>query len=98
MPDEESMIQDLREIEQEFRDNDEHRKANVIDLFIRYSTHCKIPKEKIMEIIKELDIDIERNERRKKNTIETEGEELSLSIIMYEPEIIKQRLLKLWEE
>ena len=98
MPDEESMIQDLREMEREFRNNEEHRKANIIDLFIRYSTHCKISREKIIEIRNQLDIDIERNERRKKQVIETEGEELSLSLIMYEPEIVKQRLLNLLED
>lgn len=98
MPDEESMIQDLREIEQEFRDNNEYRKANVIDLFITYSTHCKIPREKIIEMIKQLNIDIKRNEKRRKQVTETDSEELNLSLIMYEPETVKQRLLKLLED
>lgn len=51
MPDEESLIQDLREIEKEFRDNGEYRKANVIDLFIIQSTHCKIPRERVVKKI-----------------------------------------------
>lgn len=51
MPDEESMIQDLREIEKEFRDSGEYRKANIIDLFIKYSVHCKISRSKILETI-----------------------------------------------
>lgn len=50
MPDEESMIQDLREIEKEFRDSEEYRKANIIDLFIMYSTSCKISREKILKL------------------------------------------------
>lgn len=54
MPDEESLIQDLREIEKEFRDNGEYRKANVIDLFIIQSAHCKIPREKIINKINEI--------------------------------------------
>lgn len=59
MPDEESLIQDLREIEKEFRDNGEYRKANVIDLFIIQSTHCKIPREKIVKKINEIKEDKE---------------------------------------
>lgn len=98
MPDEESMIQDLREIEQDLRNNDEHRKANVIDLFIRYNTHCKIPKEKIMEIIKQLDIDIERNARRKLDSIKETGDSIECTLITYDPEIVKYRLLKLMED
>lgn len=47
MPDEQSLIQDLREIEKDFREKGEYRKANIIDLFIIQSTHCKIPREKI---------------------------------------------------
>lgn len=49
MPSEESLIEDLREIEEEFRQQGEHRKANVIDLFIRKSVCCKISREKIMK-------------------------------------------------
>ena len=98
MPSEESMIQDLREIEQEFRDNDEHRKANIIDLFIRYSTHCKIPREKVMEMIKELNIDIERNERRNLNAIKETGDLIECNLIAYDPKILKYRLLKLMED
>lgn len=55
-----------------------------------------ISKDKIREIIKELDIDIERNKRRKINN-NTEGN-LSMILISYDPEIIKMRLLKLLEE
>lgn len=54
MPDEKSMIEDLREIESELREKGEYRKANIIDLFIRYSTHCKIDRFKIKEKIEEL--------------------------------------------
>lgn len=50
MPDEQSLIQDLREIEKDFRDKGEYRKANVIDLFIIQSTRCKIKKEKFEKI------------------------------------------------
>ena len=55
MPDEESMIQDLRELEEELRKKGEYRKANIIDLFIRHSTHCKINRSDIINKIKELD-------------------------------------------
>lgn len=55
-----------------------------------------VSKDKIREIIKELDIDIERNKRRKTNN-NTEGN-LSMILISYDPEIIKMRLLKLLEE
>lgn len=55
-----------------------------------------VSKDKIREIIKELDIDIERNKRRKTNN-NTEGN-LSMLLISYDPEIIKMRLLKLLEE
>lgn len=55
MPDEESMIQDLRELEEELRQQGEYRKANIIDLFIRHSTHCKINRSDIINKIKELD-------------------------------------------
>jgi hypothetical protein len=54
MPDEESMIQDLRELEEELRNNGEYRKANIIDLFIRHSTHCKIDKSVINDKLKNL--------------------------------------------
>lgn len=54
MPDEESLIEDLREIEAKLRDNGEHRQANSIDLYIRMSTHCKISKRKIKEKIEEV--------------------------------------------
>lgn len=51
MPDEQSLIEDLREIEKEFRNNGEYRKANVIDLFIIQSTHYKIERSKVKEIL-----------------------------------------------
>ena len=51
MPDEQSLIQDLREIEKDFREKGEYRKANIIDLFIIQSTHCKIPKERVINKI-----------------------------------------------
>lgn len=54
MPSEESLIKDLKEIEQEFRNNDEHRKANTIELFIIQSTNCKIPREKIVNLYNKL--------------------------------------------
>ena len=53
MPSEESMIQDLRELEAELREKEEYRKANIIDLFIRYSTHCKIDKSKVRQKLDE---------------------------------------------
>ena len=64
MPSEESMIEDLRELESELREKEEYRKANIIDLFIRYSTHCKINKSKIKE---ELDKIEEKYEDRTEN-------------------------------
>lgn len=54
MPSEESMIEDLREIEKNFREQGEYRKANTIDLYIRHNTHCKIPKREIQEKINQL--------------------------------------------
>lgn len=65
MPSEESMIEDLREIEADLREIKEYRKANIIDLFIIYSTHCKIPKSKIKNKIEELEDEIkcENNEK-----------------------------------
>lgn len=51
MPDEQSLIEDLREMEKDFRDEGEYRKANVIDLFIIQSTHCKIERNKVKEIL-----------------------------------------------
>lgn len=55
MPSEESMIQDLRELEAELREKEEYRKANIIDLFIRHSRHCKINKSVIREKIEWID-------------------------------------------
>lgn len=54
MPSEESMIEDLRELEAELREQGEYRKANIIDLFIKYSTHCKINKSEIKNKLEEL--------------------------------------------
>ena len=51
MPDEQSLIEDLREMEKDFRDEGEYRKANVVDLFIIQSTHCKIERSKVKEIL-----------------------------------------------
>lgn len=55
-----------------------------------------VSKDKIREIIKELDIDIERNKRREINN--TKEGYLQMTMIAYDPEIIKIRLLKLLEE
>lgn len=44
MPSEESLVQDLRELETELRDNGRHREANSIDLYIKTATNCKIKK------------------------------------------------------
>lgn len=65
MPSEESMIEDLRELEAELREKEEYRKANIIDLFIKYSTHCKIDKSKVKEKIKEYDKQIKKLENKK---------------------------------
>lgn len=55
-----------------------------------------VSKEKIREIIKELNVDIERNKRREINN--TKEGNLQMTMIAYDPEIIKMRLLKLLEE
>lgn len=55
-----------------------------------------VSKEKIREIIKELNVDIERNKRREINN--TKEGYLQMTMIAYDPEIIKMRLLKLLEE
>lgn len=60
MPSEESMIQDLREIEAELRKKEEYRKANIIDLFIKYSTHCKIDKSVITNKINERKFELQQ--------------------------------------
>lgn len=54
MPSEKSMIEELRELESELREKGEYRKANIIDLFIKHSMHCKISKSVISEKIKKL--------------------------------------------
>ena len=51
--------------------------------------------QKLKEIIKELNIDIERNKRRKIQN--NESGSLQMKMIAYAPEIIKIRLLKLLE-
>ena len=81
MPDEESMIQDLRELEEELRQQGEYRKANIIDLFIRYSTHCKIDRSDIVKKIEELN----EEEQELQNSIsDEEREEYSDANISYQ--------------
>lgn len=60
MPSEESMIQDLREIEAELRKKQKYREANVIDLFIRYSTKCKIKRKIITDKITERQFELQQ--------------------------------------
>ena len=55
-----------------------------------------IPIQKVKDIIKELNIDIERNKRREINN--TKEGYLQMIMIAYDPEIIKMRLLKLLQE
>lgn len=54
-----------------------------------------IPIQKVKDIIKELNIDIERNKRRKIQN--NEDGSLQMEMIAYDPAIIKMRLLKLLE-
>lgn len=54
-----------------------------------------IPIQKVKYIIKELNIDIERNKRRKIQ--HNEDGSLQMEMIAYDPAIIKMRLLKLLE-
>lgn len=54
-----------------------------------------IPIQKVKDIIKELNIDIERNKRRKIQ--HNEDGSLQMEMIVYNPEMIKMRLLKLLE-
>lgn len=54
-----------------------------------------IPIQKLKDIIKELNIDIERNKRREIQ--HNEDESLQMEMIAYDPAIIKMRLLKLLE-
>lgn len=54
-----------------------------------------IPIQKVKDIIKELNIDIERNKRRKIQ--HNEDGSLQMEMIAYDPAIIKMRLLKLLE-
>ncbi len=54
-----------------------------------------IPIQKVKYIIKELNIDIERNKRRKIQN--NEDGSLQMEMIAYDPAIIKMRLLKLLE-
>ena len=102
MPDEESMIQDLRELEEELRQQGEYRKANIIDLFIRYSTHCKIDRSDIVKKIEELNkridyLNIELNKcyiEREKLGTETDIDNNETAIFYMEEEkdyIYKQK-------
>lgn len=54
-----------------------------------------IPIQKVKDIIKKLNIDIERNKRRKIQ--HNEDGSLQMEMIAYDPAIIKMRLLKLLE-
>ena len=64
-----------------------------------YEDSKYVSKDKIREIIKELNIDIERNNRRKiEHIVENNCESWSNILIYYEPEIVKMRLVKLLEE
>ncbi|CDA30571.1 unknown [Clostridium sp. CAG:492] len=54
-----------------------------------------IPIQKLKDIIKKLNIDIERNKRRKIQ--HNEDGSLQMEMIAYDPAIIKMRLLKLLE-
>lgn len=54
-----------------------------------------IPIKKVKDIIKKLNIDIERNKRREIQ--HNEDESLQMEMIAYDPAIIKMRLLKLLE-
>ena len=67
MPSEESMIQDLRELEAELREKEEYRKANIIDLFIKYSTHCKIDRSKVQGKIEEYQTNMKMYENHLSN-------------------------------
>ena len=61
-----------------------------------YDTRQFVHKDKILKIIEELNIDIERNKRREINN-NTEGN-LQMILISYDPELVKMRLVKLLEE
>ena len=94
MPDEESMIQDLRELEEELRQQEEYRKANIIDLFIRHSTHCKIDRSDIVKKIEELN----EEEKELQNTIsDEEREEYSDANIGYGLMVIENKIQVLQE-
>lgn len=54
-----------------------------------------VSKDKIIEIIKKLDVDIERNRRREINN--AKDGTYKMTIIAYDPETIKMVLLKLLE-
>lgn len=70
-----------------------YTKQNDLKDFNLYMNQNYISKDKIREIIKKLNIDIERNKRRKINN--TKEGYLQMTMIAYDPEIIKMRLLKL---
>lgn len=66
---------------------------------LRYELFNSIPKEKIEEIIKKLDIDIERNKRRKsEHNTEQDTDVYSSMLIVYEPETIKRILQELLKD
>lgn len=69
---------------------------DIDNLIEDYETGQFIHKDKILKIIKELNIDIERNKRREiSNNTE---ENLQMTLISYDPELVKMRLVKLLEE
>ena len=70
-----------------------YTKQNDLKDFNLYMNQNYISKDKIREIIKKLNIDIEINKRRKINN--TKEGYLQMTMIAYDPEIIKMRLLKL---
>lgn len=63
---------------------------------LKYKLFNSIPKAKVEEIIQKLDIDIERNERRKiEHNAEQDTDIYSSTLIAYEPETIKRILEEL---
>lgn len=72
------------------------RSLDINSLIEDYETGQFIHKDKILKIIKELNIDIERNKRREISN-NTEGN-LQMTLISYDPELVKMRLVKLLEE
>ena len=72
------------------------RNFDIDNLIEDYETRQFVHKDNILKIIKELNIDIERNKRREINN-NTEGN-LQMTLISYDPELVKMRLVKLLEE